>query len=105
MDGLGDRRTDMYELICRSIENRTTSAEEARLRAWREAAPENEAMYEDLARLGAMAGEVIRASSTAPPAAAEILARHGVVAAKPRLSRGIVAWGSGAALATAAAIA
>jgi transmembrane sensor len=101
----------MYELICRSLKKRASEAEEAQLRDWRAAAPENERQYQELARLGGLVDEVVFApSSPAPPPAAAMVRR---AAAGRRETTGparwwtrpVWAWSGGVGILAAAVIA
>jgi transmembrane sensor len=101
----------MYELISRSLENRASEAELSELRAWREAAPENEQEYQELSRLAAMARESVFAPPSPPiPAGSAIIERvtrrsRQRDPAVGRWRRRISLWGSGVTMLAAAAVA
>jgi transmembrane sensor len=100
----------MYELICRSLKKRASEAEEAQLVAWRAAAPENERQYRELARLSGLVDEMVFApSAPPPPPAAAMVQRAGGAHREGRTDRwrhrAAWAWGGGAGLLAAAAIA
>lgn len=87
----------MDDLILRSLRGLTTAVEEARLRAWRTAAPENERHYRDLAAISRIAPRLDAAhvSETPPPASklieqAEKRTATALEAGRPR--RHVVGW-------------
>lgn len=85
----------MEELIVRSLQNRTSPAEERRLREWRAATLGNERTYREITRVWhAAASSDIGADASVPPGAAELLGEAGARRAR-RIRRTI---GSAAAV-------
>jgi len=99
------------ELILRSLRAETSRTEEARLRAWRAASPENERHYQDLAAISRLAPLLSKGrEADPPPSAVELMERASALteAALARQGRGgrrLRWWHAGAAAAAVAAIA
>lgn len=97
----------MDELILRSMKGRTSEAEEARLRTWRQMSTHNEAYARDLATLLEVTETVVLDAETPrPPAVAQLIARgtaRSRIEARRSSRRG---WGwTGGFAAAAAAVA
>lgn len=86
---MNDSNEHIDALIIRSLQRRTTRAEEAQLRAWREAGWANEEKYRSMAELWSVvsAASLAEREAKIPPDAAFIIARAEADAAEARRTR------------------